>query len=157
VLLYSGNYGIAHEVETVVEGYRRHHLHGSGRVRLWLSATGEGAEEVASRLERQQLPFHRSLPVPLARLAGLLRAPHAHLITLKDPFVGYVMPSKIYACLESRRPILFVGSAESDVDLLARAARVSYWRVACGDPGGFAAALERLADQIGEIHAGPAA
>ena len=32
VLLYSGNYGIAHEVETFVEGYRLHHRDGSGRV-----------------------------------------------------------------------------------------------------------------------------
>jgi len=38
VLLYSGNYGIAHEVETVAEGYRLHHESGTGRVRLWLSA-----------------------------------------------------------------------------------------------------------------------
>ncbi|HTE81515.1 MAG TPA: hypothetical protein VK634_12570, partial [Reyranella sp.] len=44
VLLYSGNYGIAHEVETFVEGYRLHHRSGSGRVRLWLRATGVGAE-----------------------------------------------------------------------------------------------------------------
>ncbi len=42
VLLYAGNYGIAHEVETVAAGYERHHREGSGRVRLWLSATGEG-------------------------------------------------------------------------------------------------------------------
>jgi hypothetical protein len=40
VLLYSGNYGIAHEVDTLVDGYRLHHQAGSGRVRLWLSATG---------------------------------------------------------------------------------------------------------------------
>jgi hypothetical protein len=156
VLLYSGNYGVAHEVETVVEGYRRHHREGSGRVRLWLSATGEGAEEVTNRLTQQQLPFYRSMPVPLARLAGLLRAPHAHLITLRDRFVGFVMPSKIYACLESSRPILFVGSADSDVDLLARAVLASYWRVSCGDSQGFASALEELADLAEEGRGGPA-
>ncbi|SKA37241.1 Glycosyl transferase 4-like domain-containing protein [Enhydrobacter aerosaccus] len=148
VLLYSGNYGIAHEVETVAEGYHRHHREGTGRVRLWLSASGAGTEELVRRFTQEKLPFHRSAPVPLERLPGLLRAPHAHLVTLKDRFVGYVMPSKIYACLESGRPLIFVGSAESDVDLLARTSGVRYWRTSCGDPAMFASALEELADSV---------
>lgn len=146
VLLYSGNYGVAHEVETVARGYELHHRAGSGRVRLWLSATGAGADELAERFRAAGLPFHRSSPVPLERLPGLLRAPAAHLVTLRDSFVGYVMPSKIYACLESGKPVLFVGSAQSDVDLLAKWAPAGYWRVSCGDFDGFAAALEVLAD-----------
>jgi hypothetical protein len=56
------------------------------------------------------------------------------------------MPSKIYACIQSGRPVLFVGSGESDVDLLARAALSHYWRVSCGDDEAFAASLEELAD-----------
>lgn len=149
VLLYSGNYGVAHEVETVVEGYERHHRQGSGRVHLWLSATGVGADEVAARLGQRGLPFHKSAPVPLERLAGLLLAPAAHLVTLKDTFVGFVMPSKIYACVASGRPILFVGSAASDVDLIAREGhRADYWHVVCGDVAGFAAALEAIADAV---------
>jgi hypothetical protein len=146
VLLYSGNYGIAHEVETFVEGYRLHHREGSGRVRLWLSATGAGAEEVAGRLTALGLPFHRSRPVPLERLAGLLKAPDAHLVVLKDSFAGFVMPSKIYACLGSHKPLIFVGSANSDVDLLSRKSGVPYWRVSCGDPQGLSTAFEALAD-----------
>ena len=147
VMLYAGNYGVAHEVDTVARGYARHHREGSGRVRLWLSATGAGADDLARELDREGLPFHRSPPVPLERLAGLLRAPDVHLVTLKDSFVGYVMPSKIYACIDSGRPVLFVGNAESDVDLLARSADAGYWRVACGDVAAFAAALEDIADR----------
>jgi hypothetical protein len=149
VLLYSGNYGIAHEVATVAEGYKLHHRQGTGRVRLWLSAAGAGTEELAGRFVAERLPFHKSAPVPLAKLSGLLRAPQAHLVTLKDRFVGFVMPSKIYACLASGRPVIFVGSSTSDVDVLARSARVGYWRVSCGDAAGFAAALEQLADRVG--------
>jgi len=146
VLLYSGNYGVAHEVETVAEGYRLHHTQGTGRVRLWLSASGAGAEDLMQRFAAAKLPFHKSIPVPLERLAGLLRAPQGHLVTLKDPFVGFVMPSKIYACLDSGRSLIFVGSARSDVDLLARTSGVPYWRVSCGDPAGFARVLEEFAD-----------
>jgi hypothetical protein len=151
VLLYAGNYGVAHEVDTVAEGYARHHRDGSGRVRLWLSATGAGADDLARRLAAEGLPFHRSPPVPIERLAGLLRAPDAHLVTLKDGFIGYVMPSKIYACIESGRPTLFVGSAESDVDLLARTAKAGYWRVPCGDVAAFADALEQVATRTNRV------
>ena len=154
VLLYAGNCGVAHEIDTVAEGYARHHREGSGRVRLWLSAIGAGADDLARRLAEQGLPFHRSPPVPLERLAGLLRAPDAHLVTLKDAFVGYVMPSKIYACVDSGRPTLFVGSAESDVDLLARSAKAGYWRVPCGDVAAFAQVLEEIADSANRAHAG---
>lgn len=148
VLLYAGNFGVAHDVETVAEGYRLHHRSGTGRVRLWLSATGAGADELVARFTEQGLPFHKSQPVPLDRLAALLRAPDAHLVTLKDAFVGFVMPSKIYACIESGKPVLFVGSAASDVDFLARASGAEgYRRVDCGDAAGFAVALEQLADR----------
>jgi hypothetical protein len=157
VLLYSGNYGVAHDIDTVLEGYRRHHREGTGRVRLWLSAAGAGAVEAERRLREQELPFHKSPPVPLEQLARLLRSPHAHLIALKDSFVGYVIPSKVYACLESKRPIIFVGSADSDVELLAQGATAGYWRVACGDPAGFAAALEELADRSGKSELRPPA
>jgi len=147
VLLYAGNYGVAHEVETVAAGYERHHRLGSGRVRLWLSATGAGADALAARFQDGGLPFHRSPPVPLKQLAALLRAPAAHLVTLRDAFVGFVLPSKVYACVDSGKPLLFVGSARSDVDLLARPSPAGYWRVDCGDAAGFAAALEALADK----------
>lgn len=149
VLLYSGNFGIAHEVETVAAGYELHQRQGTGRVRLWLSAAGAGAELLEKRFIAAGLPFHRSRPVPLERLPGLLKAADGHLVTLKDAFVGFVMPSKIYACVLSKKPIIFVGSAESDVELLARplASSVGYWRVDVGDAAGFAAALEALADR----------
>lgn len=146
VLLYSGNYGIAHEVDTVARGYELHHREGTGRVRLWLSATGAGAEELEGHLRKLDLPYHRSAPVPLERLSALLRAPAAHLITLRDAFVGYVMPSKVYACIDSAKPVLFVGSVESDVHMLARASAAAYWRVDCGNSRDFAVALEDLAN-----------
>ena len=31
VILYSGNWGVAHEIDTFFEGYLRHHRHGSGQ------------------------------------------------------------------------------------------------------------------------------
>ena len=147
VLLYSGNYGIAHEVDTIIEGYRLHHTKGTGRVRLWLNAIGSGADQLERALVSEGLPVHRSPPVALENLASLLLTPHAHFITLKDSFVGLVMPSKVYGVLQSAKPLVFVGSARSDVHLLAqqRPPEQGYWRVECGNPEAFAVALEALA------------
>ncbi|HXU45876.1 MAG TPA: hypothetical protein VN783_10135, partial [Thermoanaerobaculia bacterium] len=93
VLLYSGNFGVAHDDATFVAGYLRHHREGTGRVALWLNSTGARADRVERELAAASLPFHRSRPVPLDRLARLLATPAAHLITLRDEFVGYVLPS----------------------------------------------------------------
>ena len=146
VLLYSGNFGVAHDHETFVEGYRRHHRDGSGRVVLWLNATGAKADRVEEILRREGLPVHRSRPVPLDLLPRLLVTPDAHLITLRDEFVGYVLPSKVHGCIRSGRRVLFVGSAESDVHLLCAEGlpKDRYRRVDVGDPAGVEGALEEI-------------
>jgi hypothetical protein len=148
VLLYSGNFGVAHEHETFVEGYRRHHREGSGRVGLWLNATGARADRVEEILRREGLPVHRSRPLPLDLLPRLLVTPDAHLITLRDEFVGYVLPSKVYGCVQSGRPVLYVGSERSDVHLLAAGELPAgrYHRVDVGDPAGVARALEAIGE-----------
>jgi hypothetical protein len=146
-LLYSGNYGVAHDVDTVVEGLIKHHRQGSGRFALWLNASGTNAPVVESRLRSAGVPIARSLPVPLEQLPGLLAAADVHLITLHPRFSGIVLPSKIYACLASGRPILFVGPKSSDVHLLCtKAERLTYEQVDPADGAGFASALERLAE-----------
>jgi hypothetical protein len=149
ILLYSGNWGVAHDVETFVEAYIQHHQHGSGRTALWLNAVGAGADEVEARLRAAGVLYARSKPAPLEELARLLITPHAHLITLRDAFVGYVIPSKTYGCIASGHHVLYIGSAASDVDLICREGIQSdqrYWRVDAGDSTMAAQRLEDLAD-----------
>jgi glycosyltransferase involved in cell wall biosynthesis len=83
VLLYSGNYGVPHDVDTVVEGFIRHRQSGSGRTGLWLNATGANADQVEARLRPAAVPCARSTTVPLDQLAALLVSGDAHLITLR--------------------------------------------------------------------------
>jgi hypothetical protein len=153
LLLYSGNWGIAHDVDTFVEGYTQHHRNGSGRVLLWLNAVGRGAEQVEAALEARSLPFVRGAPVPTEHLASLLVTADAHLIALSDPFVGLVMPSKVHGCIASGRPVLFIGSARSDVHrLCVEKMRVPYRRVDAGDAAGCA----RVLDELPRLSIGPA-
>jgi hypothetical protein len=146
VLLYSGNCGMAHDMDTFFEGYLRHHSEGSGRIGLWLNAVGGSADTIEQRLRAYGLPLARTRPVALSDLPRLLVTTHAHLITLRDAFVGYVLPSKVHACIASGRPILFIGSANSDVHRLCReaASNPSYQRASVGDVQAVYTALETL-------------
>lgn len=119
-LLYSGNLGEAHDVETFAEAYRRHIQSGSNRVRLWLNATGTKKEHLENFCRAHGLPIHVTPPVPLADLPGVLASAGMHLVSLGRPFWGYVIPSKVYGCIESGRPILYIGPEESDVHMLTR-------------------------------------
>ncbi|MEM7774274.1 MAG: hypothetical protein AAF732_01595 [Pseudomonadota bacterium] len=145
LLLYSGNWGVAHDTETFLHAYRYHHWHDSGDVVLWLNAVGGGAARVAQALEQDGLPFIQGTPVPLEQLASLLVTPDAHLITLSDPFVGYVLPSKVYGCVASRKPVLFIGSEASDVHALCEEQLGNnYFRSATGDVAACAGALQMI-------------
>jgi hypothetical protein len=149
LLLYSGNWGIAHDSQTFLRAYQKHHRQGSGHVILWLNAQGTRATEVQKALEQQKLPFIPGKPVPLCELAALLHSADAHLISLHNNFTGFVMPSKIYGCLASGKPILFIGSRACDIDLLCRGQALSlYRRVDVGD----VESLYEAFDELGQHH-----
>jgi hypothetical protein len=145
LLLYSGNWGVAHDYSTFLEAYRQHHQQGSGGVVLWLNAVGAAVERIEKLLRDEGLPYLRTPLVPLANLARLLITPDAHLITLSDAFVGYVLPSKVYGCVASQKPILFIGSNLSDVHRLCLESVARYERVPVGDVARCVSALETLA------------
>jgi len=163
VILYSGNWGVAHDENTFIDAYTRYSEQSKSGLRFWLNATGAKADRVERELRARGAPVYRSRLVPLEELPNLLMAVDVHLITLRDAFVGYVLPSKIHSCIESGKNILFVGSASSDVHLLANEALPShrYCRVDVGDVNGLVEALQVLeratntehhSAAVGQIH-----
>jgi hypothetical protein len=111
-----------------------------------LNATGAKADRVERELRSRGIPIYRSSLVPLDDLPRLLLAADVHLVTLRNPFVGYVLPSKIHACIESGKRVLFVGSQDSDIHLLASHALPSdrYCRVNVGNVEGLINALRTM-------------
>ena len=153
LLLYSGNWGVAHDHRTFIDSYERHHRSGRGDVTIWLNAVGCGAESVEAALRTAHLPFIRSTPVPLDQLARLLVTPDVHLITLSDPFVGYVLPSKVHGCILSKQRVLFIGSQESDVHRLCSAQLGEHYnQVAVGDVERCAQILDDLGTALARHH-----
>ena len=144
VILYSGNWGVAHDEDTFIEAYTRYVAGSSNPLRLWINATGARADRVERELRARGVPFYRSHLVPLEQLGSLLIAVDVHLVTLRDSFVGYVLPSKIHACITSGKRIFFIGSQASDVHRLAVASVESgrYRRVDVGEVADAVSAME---------------
>jgi hypothetical protein len=143
IILYSGNWGVAHDENTFVDAYSEYRLQSKCGLALWLNAVGAKADRVEIVLRSRGLPVYRSRLVPLEDLARLLLTADVHLITLRDAFVGYVLPSKVHACIETGRRILFVGSESSDIHRLASGAVPPgrYHRVDVGDVSGLVRTL----------------
>lgn len=149
LLLYSGTLGTAHDEATFRTAYVRHHREGRGSVLLWLNAVGEKAEALRRGLREAAVPFIDGAPVGMDVLANLLVTPDAHLVTLRDSFVGYVMPSKVVGCIATGRPVIYVGSAASDVHRLCIEAGLGFYRrVDVGASERLAAVLDSLADHV---------
>ena len=128
------------------EGYARYVSESARPLGFWLNATGAKADRVAAELDAKGVSFYRSNLVPLEAVPRLLCAVDVHLITLRDAFVGYVLPSKVHACIESRKTILFIGSQSSDVHLLANEALpdTKYHRIDVGDVSGLVKVLHQI-------------
>jgi hypothetical protein len=154
IILYSGNWGVAHDENTFIEAYTQYSHQSRDGLRFWLNATGAKADRVERELRSRGVPLYRSSLVPLDDVSRLLLAADVHLITLRNPFVGYVLPSKIHACIESGKRVLFIGSADSDIHLLASRALPSdrYCRVDVGDVEGLVNALNTIERAVKSEH-----
>lgn len=119
VILYSGNWGVAHDAKTFLDALEQLAPIERSRIGLWLNAVGNRANEVEAKARELGIAVAHTAPCPLEHLGSILLAADLHLVTLADSFVGLVLPSKIYACIDSGRPILFIGSDQSDVHFLA--------------------------------------
>jgi len=159
VILYSGNWGVAHDENTFIEAYTQYSHQTQDCLKFWLNATGAKADRVESEFRSRGVPIYRSNLVPLDDLPRLLLAADVHLVTLRDPFVGYVLPSKIHACIECGKRVLFVGSEDSDIHLLASHALSAgrYCRVDVGDVEGLVNALRTIERAVKSEHNAPIA
>ncbi|MEO0586926.1 MAG: glycosyltransferase family 4 protein [Planctomycetota bacterium] len=142
VVMYSGNFGLAHEADTIIAAidalYEEEGLAfvfvGSGK------ALAKLREHVAEReMERVRIEGYQ----PRERLSESLNVGDVHLIAQTDEMTGLIVPSKLFGVLAVGRPAVFVGPAESEVGRVieeAGAGRV----VQCGDTDGLVAALREL-------------
>ena len=142
-LLYAGNLGLGHELETVLRAV--HALDDDTNLRILLVGGGKGLAETRRLVEELGLPnIEFRPPVPLYRLTDLLASGDIHMVSQKPRTEGLIVPSKIYGTLAVGRPVIFVGPQECEVADIVRASGCGFV-VAPGDVESTAQALSQLA------------
>ena len=107
-LMYSGNLGLGHDLETVVKAVSS--LETREKLRLLIIGNGKGRaplERLSKELELRCVEFHE--PVPMEALGQMLAVGDIHIVTQKEGTEGLIVPSKLYGILAAGRAVLFVG------------------------------------------------
>jgi len=108
-LVYSGNVGQFHELETAIDAVGI--LEERGRTDIQLLIIGEGAQksELQAYIERRGIGNARFLPFqPLERLPETLTCGDASLVGIKSGMAGMCVSSKLYSSLAAGTPVLAV-------------------------------------------------
>jgi glycosyltransferase involved in cell wall biosynthesis len=141
VVLYSGNAGLAHDFDTVLEAADR--LRDNSQILFAFVSAGPQMEHIERRREDLRLPnVEIRLPVARDALCDNLGAGDVHLITLKREVPGLLVPSKIYGILAAGRPSIYVGPAEGEVFDILSSGRCGT-RIGNGDAAALAQSILR--------------
>jgi glycosyltransferase involved in cell wall biosynthesis len=121
VVLYSGNMGRAHDLDTVLAAARLLR----DRTDVVFLFIGEGARRRNVEAAARELPSIRLLPYqPRERLAESLSSGDVHLVTQGAGTVGLIEPSKLYGVMAAGRPVVFVGPRETEAARTILAERI---------------------------------
>ena len=143
VVMYSGNIGRAHDVETIAQAARL--LRDRGDVRFVFQ--GEGAKRTELKAATRGLPnVCFGSYQPRERLAESLCAADAHLVTLTTSVAGLLEPSKLYGVMAAGRPALYVGPRHSEAAKTIEREKCGFV-FRNGDAAGLAQAIADLASK----------
>jgi colanic acid biosynthesis glycosyl transferase WcaI len=132
VVLYSGNLGISHHFDDLLEIARRNR----DVAGLIFVIIGNGArwDAISQFKQRERLDNLLLLPLqPLERLPESLSLGDIHFVSLKDGFEGLEVPSKAYGALAAGRPLIYQGNAAGEIAQMILEADIGYV-VPQGDP-----------------------
>ena len=107
-LMYSGNYGVAHDLSPLLERLRL--LPSGSPVRLILQVTGARVPELRHAVAELPVAVEWRQPVPLCDLATSLLQADVHVVSVRSGFERLVVPSKVYAPLALGCRVLPIGS-----------------------------------------------
>ena len=114
VVMYSGNLGVAHPFDAILDAAQLLQQKMSEAL-LLIVGDGPRLADVQERVERDQLTNVQFFPLqPHDKLTESLSAADLHLACMYDELCGLVVPSKVYGILAAGRPCLFIGPDKSE-------------------------------------------
>jgi colanic acid biosynthesis glycosyl transferase WcaI len=139
LVMYSGNFGIGHDVETIADAVAR--LGSAPDIMFAFVGGGKRKSQLIEALRARGLTNFINAPYqPRERLDELLSAGDVHLASLRDGVEGIMVPSKLFGVLAAARPVIFIGSANSEVAHVIREDQCGAV-VSCGDGEGLSRAI----------------
>lgn len=148
LVLYSGNMGTNHDVETILDALGR--MNRFSPATFLFVGSGVRMDKLKSCAERERWDHVRFQPyVPREELPGLLAAGDVHLVCLRRGLGGKVVPSKVYTSMAAGRPVLALGPSDSELASIVRESDCGV-TVENGRADEFQEAVTRLADNPGE-------
>jgi glycosyltransferase involved in cell wall biosynthesis len=142
-ILYSGNLGLAHDVDTVraaLDVFRS-----DSRVHFTFAGAGPQRAALEAFCRGRQIPnVSFTGYCPRQELVNSLGACHIGLVTQKSATLGSVVPSKTYGLMAAGRPILYIGPRQATPARIVQQFRCG-WQIDPGDSATLCALLEHLA------------
>lgn len=143
-LVYSGNLGLAHDLETFLGAIERTANNDPTGVRWVFIGSGKRYEQLSTWQSQRNFPHVRLLPfMPREKLSLSLGLADVHLLSQLPAFTGVVVPSKLFGIMAAGRPALMVGPDDCECARVIR--RHDIGRVVpVGDVDGLLAAVNAL-------------
>ncbi len=114
LIMYSGNFGLGHDAQTIIGAMRA--LKDDKTVRFIFIGGGKRRKEVEAAVKEFGLTNATFEDYrPRSELSQSLSAGDVHLISLKEGVEGIMVPSKMYGIMAVARPSLFVGHPTSEI------------------------------------------
>ena len=149
VLLYSGNLGLAHDLDTLTGAMLA--LKTDTRFRFVFVGSANKREDLTSFVESNDLNSveFRSF-VPRDKLSEGLAIGDIGLVTQHNVCCGSVVPSKVYGILAAGRPVLFIGPRAATPALIVARHKCG-WQIDPGDVDGLTQLLLHLAENPAQV------
>ncbi len=139
IVQYSGNFGVAHEPDTLFAAVRA--LRDEPRILFHITGSGRNYEKLRGQCEAEKSPnivFEGY--APLSMLEAHLALADISVVILDAAFQNVLLPSKFYGILASGRATLLISGCESDISRDIHAEQIGF----CFDHGQGDAVAETL-------------
>jgi len=114
VVMYSGNLGLAHDIDTIMQAMTR--LKDRDDIRFVFVGGGKRMTQVRQYAQEHHLPNAIFKPYqPRESIRESLSLADLHLISLAQPMTGLLVPSKLFGIMAAGRASVFVGDPASEV------------------------------------------
>jgi glycosyltransferase involved in cell wall biosynthesis len=131
VVMYSGNFGLAHDVDTILAAIDE--LHDEPGLRFLFVGSGKGLARLKSHCKTQGLNRVMIQPYqPREALNDSLNVGDVHLVSQTDNMNGLIVPCKLFGILAVARPVLYVGPDDAAVAQIIQESEAGSV-ILCGD------------------------